>query len=355
MRSSFWNRFGIVSLLLMVAVLGSSCTYYKRVMARMNLVDGAQAYNERKFDEAMEKFGKAVSYDPEGTTLESKTAQLFLARTLHSLFAGDRKKVEMAERAIEEYKKALPGFIQEASDGKAAADANPADEKLRAGYEKNKTIVGSIVSAIGSLYENLQKEDEWQKWQVQASENAELPNEVRANSLVGLAAKKYNCANDITDSTEVKKTVTKGSEQVFQFSKPEREEDFSTIKKCVEEGTTYIDKAIELNGESDSAWSYKASLLVQSMRIAEMDGKEDQIEGLKKKSEEAKAKFEELAKIRREKEEEAAKKLAEEVGGKATTEKDAAAEGDKAPDAGEKKADDAPEGKKDDAESKDNK
>ena len=339
MRSSRWNKFGIVSLLLAIAVLGSSCSYYNRVMSRMNLVDGAQAYNERKFDEAIEKFSRAVEYDPEGSSVESRSAQLFLARTLHSLFAGNRKKTENAERAIEEYKKALLAFVKANAESKAATEANPDDEKLRRAHEKNQKTVGSIVRAIGSLYENLQKEDEWRDWQIKAADNAELPGDVRANSLVALGAKKYNCANDITDSSDVKKTVNKGSEQVFQFSKPADEEDFSKLKKCVQDGTGYVDRAIELNGESDSAWSYKASLLVQNMRVAEMEGNSTQKEEYKKKSEEAKAKFEELARVRREKEEAAAAEEAKKLGGEAK---------------GDDKDDEKPEAKKtDDKESED--
>ena len=37
-------------------------------------------------------------------------------------------------------------------------------------------------------------------------------------------------------------------------------------------GTELIDKAEELDPNSDSAWSYKANLLVQQMRLAEMEG-----------------------------------------------------------------------------------
>ncbi len=317
MGSSRSSKFVIFLLLLMIALVGSSCSYYNRVMARMNLVDGAQAYNERKFDEAIEKFHRAVEYDPEGNTLESKTAQLFLARTLHSLYAGNRRDKQKAEMAIEEYRKALPGFLRETAENKAALDAAPGDEKLLSTYEKNKNIVGSIVSAIGSLYENLQQDDKWQNWQKQSAENTQLPGTVRANAYVAMAAKKYDCANEISDDDAVKKTVNKGGEQVFEFTKPAEEADFAKLKKCVQEGTAYIDEAIKLHGESDSAWSYKASMLVQSMRIAEMEGNSAEKEKFKKDSEEAKAKFEELAKIRREKEEEAARKAAEKVGGEA--------------------------------------
>ncbi len=344
MRSSRLTKVGIFSLLTMLAVLTSSCSYYNKVMARMNLVDGAQAYNERKFDEAMEKFSRAVEYDPDGNTIESKTAQLFLARTLHSLFAGNRRNQENAVRAIEEYNKALPGFKREVADNKAALDGDPENEKLRATYEKNRTIVGSIVSAIGSLYENLQKEDEWNKWQLQAADDAELPDAVRANSLVALAAKKYTCANDISDTDEVKKTVTKDGEQAFKFVKPSDSDDFDKLKTCVKEGTEYIDRAVELNPESDSAWSYKASLLVQNMRIAEMDGNSSEQEEYKKKSEQAKEKFEELAKKRRDKEEEEARKKAEEIGGESK-------EGEENGDASEEKSDEGSgDGEKDSGE-----
>ena len=68
MKTSRFNKFGVFSLLLLIATIGSSCSYYNRIMARMNLVDGAQAYNARNFDEATEKFRKAVEYDPARTT-----------------------------------------------------------------------------------------------------------------------------------------------------------------------------------------------------------------------------------------------------------------------------------------------
>ena len=314
MRSSRFNKFGLVFLLCLIAMVGSSCSYYSRIMARMNLVDGAQAYNERKFDEAIEKFRKSVSYDPDGNTVESKTAQLFLARTLHSLFAGNRRNTQKAEQAIEEYRKALSGFVREVADNKVAIEGSSDSEKAQSALKKNEAIVASIVSAIGSLHENLQQEDKWHNWQIKTSENAEYPNSVRANSLVALAAKKYSCANDISDTKEVKKTITKDGKQAFQYSKPKEEGDFDKLKKCVEEGTAFIDKAIEFNAESDSAWSYRTSLLVQKMRIAEMDGKTDEVESVKKVHDEAKAKFEELAKRRRDKEDaEAREKEAEEA------------------------------------------
>lgn len=315
MSMSRFKKLSILFTVALFAVASSGCGFYTRVMTQKNLVDGAAAYNERNFDEAIERFERAVSYDPELTSVEANTAQLFLARTLHSLFAGNRGQTEKATRAIEEYRKALPGFVAATKVAKESLDANPDDEKAKNLYESNKNIAGSIVSAIGSLYENLQKDDDWQKWQEASAANAELPSTVRANSFVALAAKNYSCANEITDGPPVKKTVVKDGSPVFEFSKPESDETFDKLKGCVEKGTEYITKAVELNPDSDSAWSYKASLLLQKMRIAEMNGESDEKEKYKKESEEAKAKFEELAEKRRKEEEEAARKKAEEIGG----------------------------------------
>lgn len=319
------SRIGIFGLIILSISFGASCSVYNTVMARKNLVDGARAYNERQFPLAEELFRKAVAYDPEGETFEGRTARLFLARTLHSGYAGNRGKKELAEQAIEQYKQALGGFVRELKEKREAVSANPQNEQLRKELKAAENNVGSIVRSIGSLYQNLGQEQQWEEWSATAGNNADLPGEVRANALVGLAVKEYNCANDITDSKEVKQTVKEGEESTFKFTKPEGEEfaqKFSTAKQCVEKGMGYVDKAIELDPNSDSAWSYKTSLLVQKSRIAEMEGDTAKKEEFKKASDEAKKKFEELAEKRRKEE------AAEEARKQAEA---AAAEGKKSP------------------------
>ncbi|MFV0388854.1 MAG: hypothetical protein ACK5NT_08860 [Pyrinomonadaceae bacterium] len=315
MKSSWLNKIGLTTLIVMIALVGSSCIYYKKVMARKNLVDGAQAYNQRQFDTAIKDFNKAVSYDPDGTTLESRSAQLFLARTLHSIYAGNRRDTSKAQEAIAAYQKALPEYQRAAVEEKADLDKNPGNTKLQGTYQNTKDALSSIISAVASLYENLQQEDKWLAWEKAAAENADLPNDIRANSYVALAAKDYTCASDITDSDDVKKTVTEGGEQVYKFTKPADEQTFAQLKKCVDEGLGYAKQAVKLDENSDSAWSYMASLLVQAMRVAEMEGNAEQADSLKKQSEESKTKFEKLAEIKRKKEEAEAAQKAKEAGG----------------------------------------
>ncbi len=328
------SRLGIFTLLLLTVVLGASCSFYNRVMARKNLVDGAKIYNDRDFKAAEERFRKAVSYDPNFTTEESKMAQLFLARTIHSEFAGNRKLTEKAESAIKEYQIALKAFLTDLKEKSEQAKANPNDEKAQKAFKQAQESVGSIVRAVASLYENLQQNDKWNEWQTAQAANEQLPNDVRASSYVALASKEYSCANDITDTEQVKETIKEDGKDVFKFSKPENEEDFEKLKTCVEKGTELVNKAVELDPESDSAWSYKASLIEQNRRIAEMNGEEEKKADLKNQFNEAKSKFEELAEKRKKAEEEAARKKAEEEAKKAGRK---VQEGNEAKPAGENK------------------
>ena len=285
-----FSRFGVVVLLSVTVLMGANCSYYNRVMARKNLVDGSTAYKERKFPEAAQLFKQAVSRDPKGENIEGRMAQLFYARTLHSQYIGNRKDSSKAEQAIAEYQKSLA--------------LDPKDQ--------------SSYKAIASLYENLQKTDEWLAWVTKRSNDTTIPPEQRGEALTSLAAKKNSCANDITDTEATKKTVTKDGKPSFQFVKPTKVEDYDALVKCVDEGMKLIDQAValetdqvkkatslDIRGMSDadlvknqdvlkvfeSARSYKASLLVQSMRLAEMDGRTPDRDRLKLESDEARKNF----------------------------------------------------------------
>ena len=291
-----FSRLGVAVLLSVVVLIGANCSYYNRVMARKDLVDGSKAYKDRKFPEAEQLFRAAVRRDPTGEYVEGKTAQLFLARTLHSMFIGDRQRRDLAEQAIAEYQKALA--------------QNPEDQ--------------SSYKAIASLYENLQRTDEWLDWVTKRSQNTAIPPEQRAEALTSLAAKKNTCANDITDTEQTKKTITRDGKQAFQFVKPANQADYDSLKKCIDEGMSLIDqalaqetprvknaKSIDIVGLKDdelkkaqdllkvfeSARSYKASLLIQSMRLADMDGRTPDRDRFKAESDAAKAAFLELSDV----------------------------------------------------------
>lgn len=287
MRSS---RLGILAIIAFTIISGAGCSYYNKIVARQALVDGATAYKERKFAVAEQLFKKAVAIDPTGTTLEGKTAQLFLARTLHSEFISDRKRTELAEAAIVAYQKVLGIDVNDQGSFKALA---------------------SLLDIVG-------RKDEAEKLISERAANEKVNPEFRAEAYTSMAAKKYSCANEISDIEPVKKTVKKDGKDVYQYTKPEKQEDYDKLKGCAEEGMTLIDKAIQLEpapvkefkgldlktltpadltAKQDllkifsSAWSYKANLLYQKMRIAEMDGNTADKDSFKKQGDDARAVF----------------------------------------------------------------
>jgi hypothetical protein len=161
-------------------------------------------------------------------------------------------------------------------------------------------------------------QDEWMKWVTERANNTNVPPEQRAEALVTLAARKYTCANEISDAEAVKKTVKQDGKDVYQFVKPANPEDLEKLRQCAQEGTDLINRAVELSPNSDSAWSYKANLLGQKARIAEMEGNSADKEKFKSEAEEAKTTFTTLneARKRREAEEEARKQAEKEAANK---------------------------------------
>jgi tetratricopeptide (TPR) repeat protein len=284
------SRLGILVLIILTLLASTGCV--GRVFARKDIVDGAKAYKDRKFDEAEKLFRQAIKWDP-----SQKTAEVFLARTLHSQFANDRKNIGKAEEAIAAYKKVL-------------AD-DPKDE--------------SSFKAVANLLDTLGKPDELKDWLEKRSADTSVPPEQRAEAYTLLAAKHYSCANDITDQEPVKKTVEKTAGKAeFVFSKPTDTAIYDKLKGCVASGTELIDKALALETDEaknakakdlkslsdvdlltfgsrlkkfESMRSYETSLLVQNARLAEMEGKTAEKDSFKQKSDEAKAKFSNLAEV----------------------------------------------------------
>ena len=109
----------------------------------------------------------------------------------------------------------------------------------------------------------------------------------------------------------VKKTVKKDGKDVFQFNKPQDPATLAEFQKCVQEGLNLANRAEKLDTNSDAVWSYKANMMIQQSRLAEMNGDKAQVESLKADSDKAKARFKELADARKAKED--AEKAAKEA------------------------------------------
>lgn len=291
-----FSRLGIFVLIIATVLTATNCSFYNRVASRKNLVDGSEAYKGRKFAEAEALFRKATERDPDGSTLEGRIAQVFLARTLHSEYVGNRQEKDLAEKAIEAYKKAL------------TFDAN--DQ--------------SSYKAVAGLYENLEKTDEWQRWVTERSTNESIKPQYRADALIALAAKQNSCANSISDTEATKKPAKRDGKDVFQYIKPADPAEFDRMKACIEQGTKLVDQALTLETDEvknaknvdlnpltdaqlvalgdavqsfESARSYKASMLIQASRLAEMEGREEDAARIRDESNTAREAYVELSTV----------------------------------------------------------
>ena len=271
-------------------------------MSRKNLVDGSTAFKARDFGQAEDLFRRAAARDPEGLTLEGRTAQIFLARTLHQRFSADRQNKEWAERALAEYNTAIPQALREYADAKAAYDANSGDAAEQKRYFSALSAVNSTASAITSLNDALGQGDASKQWLQKVSADEQFPPTARARALVSLGLEFNTCAADITNNEKVRKTVKVDGKDVFQFVKPENPDDLNKLRNCVTEGekifnqafllesdyvknapsldvTTLNDDQLSILEETilpfESARSYRASIGVQAARLAEIDGASD--------------------------------------------------------------------------------
>lgn len=206
--------------------------------------------------------------------------------------------------------------------------AKPEDaiKLYRASVADNLTDQSSY-NAVANLYETLggqfpEERDkwmqEWEKWTTERADNTNVASKYRADAYASLASKQYSCANEISEAEAVKKTVKKDGKDVFQFTKPENPADYEKFTQCIQKGVELIDKGVALeddearNGKTAEikplkggemakldesvkiwakVWSYKSSLMNQSLRWAEMDNRMPEKDAFKLKADEARAKF----------------------------------------------------------------
>ncbi len=144
-----------MALVVLACLLGSvGCDKLK---ARDQLNKGVQSYKSARYEDAIEHFRNAVSFDP-----QLSIARLYLATAYAQQYipgSDDAANIKNAEQAIDEFKKVL--------------DQNPGRE----------TKVASI-KGIASLYFNMKKMDEAKQWHQKAI--AEDPNDPEEYYSIGV-------------------------------------------------------------------------------------------------------------------------------------------------------------------------
>ena len=272
----------IVIALAILVVSTSGCSLVNRVRAKNQLNEAARAYHDGHFEEAEQYSRRALELDP-----NSKTAPLFIARTIHAQYKPGVQAPEnlaKANEAIQAYQMVLQR-----------------DPKSDEAYK-----------AIAYLYGATKDEDKLRSWiSARANDSSALP-EKRAEAYVVLASKDWDCSFKITElPSNQTHTTTAGNHVTINYKKPAQQKDFDSAQMCMKRGLEEAENAIKFDPNSESAWSYKTNLLIEASRLAEMDGKLDQKAVLDKQREEAQKRTTELSQINQKKKEaEEAKKAA---------------------------------------------
>ena len=266
--------------LAILVVSSSSCGTVNRIRAKNELNEAARAYHEGHFPVAEQHSRRALELDP-----DNKTALSFIARTIHAQYrAGVQapENVAKANEAIQAYQQIL------AKDPKN-------DEAYK---------------AIAYLYGALKDDEKLKAWISARANDASIDPQKRAESYIVLASKDWDCSFKITELPTNKTTsLQDGNRAVVSYKKPKEQKDFDTAQKCIRRGLEEVENAIKLDPNSEGAWSYKTNLLLEAVKLAEMDGKMDDKTQLDKQRAEAQKRTETLSQAnQKKKEEEAAKK-----------------------------------------------
>jgi tetratricopeptide (TPR) repeat protein len=266
-----------------LVVSTSGCSLVNRVRAKNQLNEAARAYHDGHFEEAEAYSRRALELDP-----DSKSAPLFIARTIHAQYRPGvqaPENIAKANEAIAAYQKIL--------------ERDPQSEEA--------------FKAVAYLYGAIKEDDKLRAWLTARATNGSAPADKRAEAYTILASKDWDCSFKITElPANHTTTLSATNKATITYKKPQNQKDFDTAQGCMKRGLEEVENAIKLDPNNEPAWSYKTNLLIEAVRLAEMDGKTDQKAQLDKQREEALKRTTELSAINQKKkaEEEKARQAA---------------------------------------------
>ncbi len=270
------SRIGTTAILALFVAASAGCTVVNKIRAKSELNDAAQAYRDGRIEEAEQHAKRALYLDP-----DNPTAPIFVARIIHQQYKQGVDTPEnkaKAQEAIEAYKVVLAR-----------------DRKNEEAYK-----------AISVLYAFIKDDQHLREWIMARANDASMSDEKRAEAYAILAGKDWDCSFKVTELPDVKQTATEGGSAKVTYKKPREQKDFDKIQRCVVQGLQEAETSIKFDANNESAWSYKTNLLLESAKIADMNGEADKKVQFQKQADVAQKRATALSEERRKKEEAAA-------------------------------------------------
>jgi len=268
-----WARISATATLGLFVAATAGCTLVNKIRAKNELNETARTYKAGQFEEAEKHAKRALYLDP-----NNPTAPIFIARVIHQQYkpgVDQPDNIQRAKDAIEAYQVVL--------------QHDPNNEEA--------------YKAISVLYSAIKDEDKLRAWILKRANDSSQPADKRAEAYAILAGKDWDCSYKVTELPDIKSTSTDGGKATVTYKKPKEQKDFDNIQKCVTRGLEEADTAIKYDANSESGWSYKANLLLEAAKQAEMDGKADQKATFEKQAKTAQERAGQLSEERRKKEE----------------------------------------------------
>jgi TonB family protein len=228
----------VITLALAAAAAVSAQTNADEARKEMNL--GARAYRAGRFTEAEQRFRRALELDPVG-----KNTRLYLARAVQQQYKpGDQTPENLAagERAVAAYRDILA--------------KEPRHEEAH--------------KAVLSLYGQMKNEEKAREFLLSRANDFSLPNDVRADAFTTLAGKHWQCSYDVTEQN--KTTEQKENKAVTSHKMPADQGDFIRARQCLTDGLQLAEQAVTLAPKNANALSFRANLLREAAKLAEMEG-----------------------------------------------------------------------------------
>lgn len=239
-----------------LVLASSGCEYASKIIAKDKLNQGAILYNQGRTKEAQQFFRDALSWDD-----KNAVGQLFLGATLvkdYKNLSGDERS-KVANEALVTYKKALD---------------------LVGNQCKNRD---NAISYIATIYDDLDKKDEWREWILKRGEGECATKDIQATTYYTVAVNYWNCSYDQTTRYQDK---TKAAEDPFHYRNmdyPAAVADKQKAEACATKGLEYIEKALAADPEYVEAMFYKGLLYRQQQMLTKEEPKRKELGDLAKK------------------------------------------------------------------------
>lgn len=264
--------------LVALSAASSGCDYAKMVIGKDKLNQGVLLYNQGRYREAKELFKDATEYMP-NTPVAWLHYGATLTKDYRSLAGEEREKA--AQETINVFQKALD---------------------LAQG---NCKIQDNAMAYIGSVYDDLGKQDEWRDWMIKRAELPCSTNELKATTFHSIAVKYWQCAYDQTTRYADKAQMATDPFHYRNMDYEAARADKAMVEGCITKGMEYVEKALSVDPEYADVIFYKALLFRERQKMTKVEAER------KKFEEEAKKYTDQASAITKKKQEQASQQASQ--------------------------------------------